>query len=506
MEMDFLASNLDTLVICATLTVLAALVTIVCSVLCGATLAYYARPNFRYGAMLALLFVPFALGGSVWAYSVTRFFSLIGIQSGLLETDTFTRALVLLLLNLARTIPLGAFFCATTLHRPTSEMRPYLRIHHLHLPFFLGCSINRIPKSIMMLLGLFGGALMASEAALPQFLYRANPGTGPETVNILLSREFREVYATMGPLSSMLIAIMGLVIAAALILSAILGTTFGQFILKTLQKRFMRRDKRAGTGPALLSRLLRVASILVLTPGILAILGLILPYGSAGYGELHRWQGILDYNEIVAIGLAVGLTITILSIMATVRLRYTPKDWLKWMEESPVAATVLLMPAFFPVLTIVAALGSISGDMMKGISGYIALFVSHALLHFPIFAFISISVIANIPENHVAWQRSMRMSYRFSVMTDGFKRNAAIVASLVGLCIVQVVSDSSVARWFSNLVKSPEEALSAAVFGRLASAPEAEIITWTIATVALFVCAILATAYVKELRSRPRYA
>ena len=66
--------------------------------------------------------------------------------------------------------------------------------------------------------------------------------------------------------------------------------------------------------------------------------------------------------------------------------------------------------------------------------------------------------------------------------------------------VVQVVTDGSISRWFTHLIKAPEETLYAAVFGRLSDAAEASLIAWSVALVAIAVCAVLAAAYVRELK------
>ena len=83
----------------------------------------------------------------------------------------------------------------------------------------------------------------------------------------------------------------------------------------------------------------------------------------------------------------------------------TGEDRLRQLERSPIAACLLLIPAFVPVLSVVALLGILSGGRMTGVPGYVALFISHIALHYPVFQFICISLIATIPERHVEWQR-----------------------------------------------------------------------------------------------------
>jgi hypothetical protein len=503
--MHLASQSIETLIVCALLTFLASLLTVVLSTICGATLAFHARPIVSYGIALTVLFVPFAIGGSVWAYSVTRMASWCGLQSALVSSGTFNRATALLLLCLARTLPLGTFFCATVLQRHTSVIRSYFQIHQLRLPFFLLCGLNRIPKSILMLLGLFGGAVMASEASLPTFLYRANPGTEPETANILLARLFREIYASAGPQSLARVATLGIVVSLVLLLASLFGTWGGRGILFFI-RRFLRRfTVLSATGSTLVSTLARTAMFLTLAPGILALIGLLLPLHLTALAPTNSIKTVFNYKEIVLIGAFVAGTITTISISVAVRLRYSSKDLLALLETKPIIACLLLLPAFVPVLSVVAVLGKISNGQMAGVPGYLSLVISHIALHYSVFQFICMSLIAAIPERHVAWQRAMKLRFSFSLVTDGFKRHAAVIISLIGLGTVQVVTDGSISRWFSHLVKAPEEALNGAVFGRLSSATEAVVIAWSVAIVAVVVCVVLAAAYVRELRSSPRY-
>jgi len=357
-----------------------------------------------------------------------------------------------------------------------------------------------------MLLGLFGGAMMASEASLPTFLYRANPGTEPETANILLARLFREIYASAGPESLSQVATLGVVVSLLLLLAALFGTWAGRGILSLIRSSLGRSTVLSGTGSTVFSILSHVAMILSLFPGILALVGLIVPAHLTGLSNFHFVEIALDYREIVVLGAFVGGTITTIGIAIAVRLRYSRRDRLVLLETNPMAACLLLLPAFVPVLSVVAVLGKISDGQMAGVPGYLSLFLSHVALHYSVFQFICIALIAVIPERHVAWQRTMKLSYSFSLVTDGFKRHAAVIVSLIGLGTVQVVTDGSISRWFSHLVKAPEEALLAAVFGRLSSAVDAAIIAWSVEIVALAVCGVLAAAYIRELKSHPRYA
>lgn len=504
--MNWASANTETLLVCATLTLLAAFITVVLSVFFGATLAFYARPTVKYGAALALLFVPFALGSSVWAYAVTRLVSWSGLQSDLVASGTSCRTITLLLFCIGRTLPLGIFFCTTTLQRYTSEIRPYLQTHHVGLLFFLLCAINRIPKSILMLLGLFSGALMATEAALPTFLYRANPGTQPETANIMLARLFREVYANVGSESLSRVATLGLFVSLILLVSAILGTLAGRGTLRLARTLLGGSNMCASTWASAFSLLVRAGTMLCLLPGVLGLICLFTPTNIADAPLAKLLEQALNYKDVTLLGMLVGGSITTISLAVAIRLRYGQEDLLVWVENKPLAACILLLPAFVPILSVVAVLGKLSNNQMNGFSGYLSMFICHLGLHYSVFQFICLSLIAAIPERHVSWQRSMRISYFFSLLTDGFKRHSAIHVGLLGLCTVQVVTDGSVSRWFFHLVKAPEEALYAAIFGRLSNVTEAVMISWSVGLVAVVVCSILAVAYVRELYDGPRYA
>jgi hypothetical protein len=490
----------------ALLTLIAAFLTVALSVPLGASLAFRASQTVRYGTMLALLFVPFAIGSSVWAYSVSRLASWYGIQEHLVLAGTWTRFLTLLGLCLGRVLPLGVFFCATTLHRYTAQLRPYFRTHQIELPFFLVCSFNRIPKSILMLLGLFGGAIMASEASLPTFLYRANPGTGPETANIILSRVFREMYGNGGPEVLFHVAILGIVVSLILIISALIGTLLGRVVLRLAAECLSRRRLFVGKGAAMLSGVLRTSTILCLLPGICGIAGLMIPMRIFTLGGTDILDRVLGYRGILSVGVFVGVFIVMVSLAVAIYLRYGHRDLLALIENKPAVSCLLMLPAFLPILSVVAALAKFAHGQTSTIPSTSALILCHIGLHYSVIQFICMALVAAIPEYHVAWQRAVRIKYSFSLLTDGFRRNLAVLVSLVGLCIVQVVTDGSVSRWFSYIVKSPEETLYASVFGRLADSTEAAIIAWSVGGMAVVVCGVLSIAYVSELRNNTRYA
>lgn len=487
------------------LTAAAAFLTVLVSVLLGARLVFHASPSWQYGALLALLFLPFAMGSSVWAYAVTRIATWSGVQDYLVGANSTTRAIALLLACMARAIPLGVFFCATTLHRYTATIRPYFRTHALSVPFFMLCALNRLPASISVLLGLFGAAMMSTEAALPTFLYRANPGTGPETPNILLARQFREVYASAGTQALPQVAALGMLIAVVLFGAALAGTWGGDLILRRVRARLARRHGAAAAAPAQWPALLWAGLAACLLPGIAALIALFMPATfaedtSVGATRLGQLAG---YRDISAVGMLVGTILTASAMAIAVRLRYGKRDLLRWVETRGAIAGLLFLPAFIPILSLMAALGTFAHGGTIGITGFAAMIVSHFCLHYPIFQFICMSLIAAIPERHVAWQRSMRLGYWFSLLSDGFRRNVAVLVGLFGMGTVLVVTDGSVARWFSHLVRAPEEALFAALFGRLSNASAAMTVAWSVGLIALAVCATLATAFIYELRTRP---
>lgn len=503
--MDWIGINLEAITVCVILTMLASFITVILSVFFGATLVYSSRPNLRYGVALVFLFIPFAMGSSVWAYSVTQLAAWSGIQAKLLAASTADRSVALLSMSIARSVPLGVFFCATGLQRYTSEIRPYLHIHRVGLFFFLVSALNRIPKSTIMLLGLFGGAMMASETALPIFLYRSNPGTQPETTNIMLSRLFREIYQSAGPESLSHVASLGFSVSLVLLLSAFLGTLLGIRALRFPRNLLARSYSFGGKQSSFILGGICLGMLLCFLPGIIGLIGVFTPWKHVipQLGNVFAMVG--SYWEITFIGIIVGCSIVIISVFLAVRLRYSKKDLLRVIENKPFAACLLMLPTFVPVLSFVAILGKLSHGQMTGMPGYFVMFISHFGIHYFVVQFVCISLIAAIPERHVSWQRAVNMNYFFSVITDGFKRNFALLMALVGLCAVLVVTDDLVSRWFFYLVKSPDEALIAAIFGRLSSASEATVIVWSVGISAVFICIALAVTFIHELLDRPHY-
>ena len=502
--MHWVSDNLGTLQTCFVLTLCCSLATVVGSVIGGAVLAYHARPRFYYGAALAALFFPFSLGASVWAYSIVTILGGLGVQAHLLEGSSAGRAGVLFVLCLARSLPLGVFFCATTLQRYTVEVRPYIHAHKMHLLFFVWCAIGRLPKSLVALLGLFAGALMATEASLPIFLYRANPGTQPETLNVLLSRLFREVYAVATPESLSRVATFGLIVSSLLLVAAVAGTLIGQFTLMCVRKAFGSNLLSARRGRQIVSALLQVGLLATLLPGLVGLGGLLVASRAIALSPILVINTISRYRGIILLAIVVGCSISVISIALAVRLRYSARDYLRAAEKSPFLFGLFLFPAFLPVLCIVAALGMFSGGELAGPAGYFTLVVSHQALHYPVFQFLCMALIAAVPESRVAWQRTMRISYWFSLEVDGFRRHCAVIVALVGLGAILVVTDGSISRWFSHLVEAPEEVFYAALFGRLSSASEAFLIASSVGIIAAIVCLVLANVYLRDLRTGGR--
>ena len=498
--------DITTLIVLSALVLLAALLTAVLSVISGVTLAFRARPSWFYGIALAALFLPFASGSSVWAFSVSRFSDWIGLKSGLVASGTLERASALLILSLARSVPLGTFFCATFLHRYVSEFRAYVQVHALRFPLLLLCGVNRIPRSIVTLLGLFGGALLAAEASLPMFLYRANPGTGPETANIMLARLFREVYATSGSRSIGEVASLGVIVAVVLVIAALAGLWTARGVLHVWRSLL----RFTGGLPEWKDRAILFTAVvpLILTflPSIICIIGLTTHIPSGNMRALGIVESIASYWGIVTSGVVIGSVITVCGIALAVRFRYSRRDYLFIIERKSLAACLLMLPAFLPVLSIVALVGAITHGGLAGLPGYISLFCCQIALHYSLFQFVTASVISAVPEPRVAWQRSLRMRYSFSLLTDGLKRHASAVVALIGLGAVQVITDGSISRWFNHLVASPEEAMYSALFGRLSSASRAMIIARTVLGGAILMCGVLSAFYVRELKRESRHA
>jgi hypothetical protein len=498
MQVTELIRDYDALLTGAAMAFLAAAITVVLAGCGGALIAFFARRTASYVLLLAMLFFPFAVGSAVWAYAMTRLAASLGLITGLTETTTTVRAAVICFLCLARTVPLGIFFCSTTLHRYTREMLPYFRNHRLRLWFFISCAITRLPKSVLLVLGLLSGSLAGLESALPKFLYRANPGTRPEPINTYLARHFHEIYATQGADSLSQVAVNGFLASVFLLAASAAGTFLGTHCLCRIARRMLRMHHRRRyiDSAAALAPPLMIA--VMFAPTCAALWGMALPPKRTGLSGALLADTAMTYFPIVAVGFVVGVILTVGSIAIAVGLRYARRDRLSALERQPAAACLLAVPAFFPLLTVLALVGSLSSGRMQGIPAFLTMGLCHVVFHCSVILLIAMTLIAAIPEPHVMWQRLNRMSYAFSLITDGFKRHLSATVSLIGLGTVVVITDGSISGWFSTLIRAPDESLQASVFGRLSSHGEAYAIACAIAMIAATISTLLAVAYVRE--------
>lgn len=482
------------------LTFVAATCATLFSALLGAKLALFATEKLSYALVLGALFMPFAIGSSIWAFTAARLLAWTGMQELLLQGGAEARAFVFLAFGMARSIPLGILFCATALHPYTMQVRSYLRSHEIPAAFYVMCALRRFPASVLLLVGLFSGAMMASESSLPLFLYRANPGTPPETVNLFLSRIFKEFYAMTGPATAPFLAGVGAVLCLLLLLAALAGALSGIRLVGVVHRWLLRSTATQRNLPAPLMWLLNFGVLVCTLPALCAIIGgvnaaaLLLCEGTV----ITAFEQLVKYLPIACVSVAVAVAVLASGLCLVIALRYGRKEMLEKLDHSPLAACFLMLPAFIPVLSIVFVLGQSTGT--SGIfHEYAAMLLSHFVLHFSIFFFICITLISAIPERHVAWQRSMRMSYLFSLLTDGVKRHRAALLGLLGVVVVQVVTDGVVSRWFSYILNSPEEALYAAVFGRLSTAYGAAIVVLFVSALAMGLSVILGGFYARGL-------
>ena len=205
-----------------------------------------------------------------------------------------------------------------------------------------------------------------------------------------------------------------------------------------------------------------------------------------------------QFSPIAVVGMTIAIAVVTLGLCLAVALRYANNGKFDKLNKSLLAACVLMLPAFIPAMTVILVLGLLTRS--KGIANqYSAMLFSHFLLHFSIFFFICITLIAAIPNRHVAWQRSVQMTYLFSLVTDGVKKNRAALLGLVGVVVVQVVTDGVVSRWFSYLLKSPEEALDAAVFGRLSTVYGAMIIVLLVIALGIGLSLVIGRSYTRDV-------
>jgi hypothetical protein len=314
-----------------------------------------------------------------------------------------------------------------------------------------------------------------------------------------------DMYAEAGPTTLAYIAAVGLVISGALLLFALAGTFFGNVAIAKIRKALVHSQIETPVFRVLFEIPLRAATLVSLLLALPVVAGVFLPLARQRISLDGIENPFSSYWPIVSIGLFVGVLTTIGGIALAIRLRYAPKDRLIGFSQSPVMMSLLMVPAFLPVLTVVAFLG---GAFLTGLSGRIgvaALILCHLALHYPVFQFICFAVVSEISETRVAWQRSAHMRFSFSFFVDGILHQLPVLISLIALGMIQVLTDGSVSRWFSQIVLSPEETLYAAVFGRLSSVNDAAVITCSITAIACAVCSAIAFTYVRSMKGKSNY-
>ncbi len=245
--------------------------TVIISTLAGSVLSYFANSTRLYGAVLVLLFIPYACGESVWAYLNTQLFIALDLRTPLLEGGTTARAFVVTVLCLGRAVSLGAFFFAVNAQAFSLNVRSYFSVHGLPIGFFVVTALSRIPKSLVILLGFFGAAIVANESSLPTFLYRANPGTKPELLNLVLAREFREQYGVQGPQTTPNLAVDGILIGAMEVAAAAAAATLAHLTLAFARKRLSRIRVRGKGQLRIVTIVSAICAGLVLLPGVLVL-------------------------------------------------------------------------------------------------------------------------------------------------------------------------------------------------------------------------------------------
>jgi hypothetical protein len=483
------------------LTFFAAFVSTVAAGLLGAALSFRATHSVGYALLLASLFVPFAVGSGVWAFSVARVSDWLGLQGWLLQQDTTTRSFALTFSLLARSIPLGVLFCATTLHPYTIEVRPYFRLHRILPTFYIAGATSQLPRSILVLVGVFSAAMFASDASLAFFLYRANPGTPPETLNLLLARLFKEYHPVVGPSLVQLLAVAGLLIGALLLAVALAGGLLGNSFVGVVRRWL--NQTRSGFCVSAVVWVLQFAAATCAIPALVVLAVSANAASILTMGPTATLESLSQYLPIVCTGTIVAFVVVGIGLCSAVFLRYGMADRYNDLDHSMITLAAVFVPAFLPTITVIQPLGALASSSTA--VEYVIMLIGHIFLHISIFLFICVTLISSIPERHVAWQRSVQMTYRFSLITDGFRRYRGALSGLFGMALVQIITDGVVSRWFSNLVKSPEETLYSAVFGRLSSANDAALVVVIVTTLGLVISFALGKAYLRGLSKQPAY-
>ena len=479
----------------AALAAAASFLTCLGSVPLGTSLAVVPQSRRSYTLWLLALLVPFSLGSSVWGFGVGRLAELAGVQSLLLFGSEGSRSLALLALVVARSLPLGVFFCATGVQQYAQDTRPYFAANRLVFPLPVVSAWQRTPRSLILVLGLFAGGMMGSEAAVPVFLYRANPGTPPETVNLFLMREFRESYGAGGPEVFSRIAGCGLLIALVLLAASLLGTLLARRSLDLVLRILEREDFRRGWRAAAARGLLAAGRIACLLPATGVLMALAAAHRGLRSTPAAAHQDSTSYLSALLFYLLLAAVIVGGSMLASMWLRYRWQGFKSAFEKGFLLTGATMLPAFLPALSIAYVVGRFASGSDRSLVEFGAMSVAHVVVHLPVFLYLWLSIVADIEDRRVLYQRAVRMSFWFSVAVDCIRRAGPLVLALLVLCVIQLMMEGSVSRWFGQLMPSPEEALFAAAFGRLGGYRTASEVALAVAAAAIAASLTVALSY-----------
>lgn len=483
------------------LEIAAVLITVIICAPVGAAIAFHAKKSIGYSLVLFLCLLPFLVGSSVWAYLATIAAEQLAIRSLLLSTSTWVRCLVLIVLIVARTLPFGVFFVATSLHSHVRSQAGYFRANGLGRRYYILTALRHIPLGILFMIGMFSGAVFTTEAALPDLLFRANPGTQPETANLALFRMEGRLFLSDAENSLMRAGTLGIGFAAVACLTAGTASSLCIFLLRYASRYMLSRFTShnslwaslcvsAGVGVCCLPGVsaLAIGGALILTSDVLTA------------STLNQ---MIRFRDVIIVGVVCGFLAVVPSIaLATHARRRQCSQCTGDQHESILAIwnrIPLLFPAFVPCVAVIFLVSTVSRGVVSDVSQFLLLVVCSLFINCPFVYFVSRLLIDIVPSRNIDWQLKSGMPLLFTFLVDGLLRNGPALISLIGVCAVLIVNDGSITRWFSSVIESPDEVLRGAVLGRATDVSQAAQVVFSSVSFGAAFSAVLTYAFLKSL-------
>lgn len=454
----------------------------------GILISYYSNRKIQYRILLTLLLVPFALGPDIWAFSVDQLFRFINIKNDVIGTNNINRSLIWIFCAHLRSVSLALFVVATTMHSRANKIRSYCFANSICSVGYLRLVSKELPILVVVVSALFTSAI-AMDSSLPFYLYRANPGTPPDSINLALLRLFREQYPVLGGHTSMLAVITGFIATPMLLATALIGGISGiavsRWMLSVNFSAMLIANNLIQKVAVLFTTLYALSPTLVL----LALLGEAIAVSGRNLTPLAE---AFKFTELIALSIVTGVALTVICMSTIFLARYREKVEMMPNAPSRIGILVLGFFLFFPAVSLSLIAGYVFS--MVDAPSWIILMFSHSVLLLPMVVIFCAGIVRSIPEHRFAWFRSNALSSIFLLKSEGIRSNLDFIMSLASMCAIQIITDGVVNRWISNSIPGPAELMAAAAFGRTGSLQAALQISVAISLLAITASAALSNA------------